>query len=1269
VQTTLLGLAIALIVALVSALAAPLVVDWNQYRPYFEARASALVGLPVRIGGPIEARILPTPLLKLRAVEIGPAGVEPRMRVGAVAVTLGLGPLLRGELRATDMGLVAPEIAIGLNKAGQVDWPRALSGFRPDALSVAKLHVEQGRVVLADAASATRVALDRFSFTGEVRSLAGPFRGEGAFASGGEPYSYKVSAGRIGEDGAFRLKLHVDATNRPLVAETEGAVTFVGGSPHFDGTVMFARPAGATLTGGQRVVSDPWRVAGRVKAQTATALFEQLDFQYGPDERAIKLSGTAELRLGERPRLDGVFSARQIDFDRALPAPDATRRLPVAVIKSFVETLAGVPQPPLPVRIGLGVDAVTVGGTVIQSLRGDVAFDSKGWDLDKIEFRAPGTTQVSLSGRIDVTPQGVSFRGPATLDAGDLKPLVAWLEGRSDVPPGPMKALRARGEVTVGQDRIAIERLRASFDRETLEGRLSYAWADNDRPARLEAEVGAAELDLDAVLSFTNAARAATAFELPREVALAVDIGRATFAGVEARKVRAALKLDAGALQVERLSVADLGGAAVDASGRIEELSSTPRGQLKFDLDARSLAGVTSIAAKFAPQAVEPLRRYSDRLAPAKLRAALSLDGSTGQAGTTARLSVDGRLGQIAVNLSGQATGQPSDVGAADLIIEARFDSQDGGVLVRLAGLDRVVSVDTRPGRLTIFAHGRPNGNLRFDSRIVAGALDAKASGSVRPFGDQGVTADFNLAIATADARPLRRTVAGQSPGALPVALATRLSFAGDRLQVNDLSGRIGDSDLRGRLDIRFESPLSVDGEVTLGALDVPAAIAIATGMPVQGAAGGGTVAWSLEPFVQSALADLQGSIAFKADSATIAPALIARAAQGVARFAQSEIAFEDLEGTLAGGRLAARLVFRQGADGLSAQARVRLTGADAAVIMLGGKRLPIQGRVALQADVEGAGLSPAALIGSLNGNGTVVLEGGQFAGIDVKAFDVAMRVADEGRTVDAKRIQDMVAAVFDGGKIVVPPIEGGIAINAGQARIGNVVTRADGGELGIAGAVDLTDGTLDARLTLTATAAPAVAAGGRPGIIVVLRGPIDAPKRTLDVSALTGWLALRAADQQARQLEAIEVNRRSSPLGPIVRPQSPPVRPTPPGTPSESVPSAAAAGTREAVGLDQLRRERPPARSPGEATPDAGEDLPAAGSPPRGDQAPPLPAPIEVRPLPGSAGASPARAPARAENAPIANEPPRERKPPRPASPPATAPRPPLDLLFRQQN
>jgi hypothetical protein len=46
---------------------------------------------------------------------------------------------------------------------------------------------------------------------------------------------------------------------------------------------------------------------------------------------------------------------------------------------------------------------------------------------------------------------------------------------------------------------------------------------------------------------------------------------------------------------------------------------------------------------------------------------------------------------------------------------------------------------------------------------------------------------------------------------------------------------------------------------------------------------------------------------------------------------------------------------------------------------------------------------------------------------------------------------------------------------------------------------------------------------------LIGLNGPIDAPKRTLDVNGLASWLAMRAVEQQAKRLDALESARDPS--------------------------------------------------------------------------------------------------------------------------------------------
>src|SRR5580658_959026 len=257
VQTTLLGLAIAIILALVAALVAPLVVDWNHYRTAFENEASRLTGLSVRVTGAIDARILPTPRIKLRNVEVGEAGQEPRLRAGSLDLEVKLGPLIRGEVQATEARLVTPQFNLALDRSGAIDWPIPTRAWRADDLSISRLRIEDGSIVFADAASGSRLMLQKLSFDGDIRTLLGPFSGDGTFVVGDEPYSYRLSGGRVDAASGLKIRLSIDPSNHPLTIDIDGALRLDQGHPKFEGALALARPAGAALSSGRRVLNDP----------------------------------------------------------------------------------------------------------------------------------------------------------------------------------------------------------------------------------------------------------------------------------------------------------------------------------------------------------------------------------------------------------------------------------------------------------------------------------------------------------------------------------------------------------------------------------------------------------------------------------------------------------------------------------------------------------------------------------------------------------------------------------------------------------------------------------------------------------------------------------------------------------------------------------------------------------------------------------------------------------------------------------------------------
>ncbi|MGN6114621.1 MAG: AsmA family protein, partial [Nitrobacter sp.] len=144
-QTTLLGLAIAFILALVAALIGPYFIDWNRFRPQFETEASRVIGAPVRVEGALDARLLPSPSLRLRSVVVGGPNDPGKVRADNLAVEFSLGSLMRGEWRATELTINGISLDLGLDARGRIDWPLQSRALNLSSLSIDRLNLT-GRV-------------------------------------------------------------------------------------------------------------------------------------------------------------------------------------------------------------------------------------------------------------------------------------------------------------------------------------------------------------------------------------------------------------------------------------------------------------------------------------------------------------------------------------------------------------------------------------------------------------------------------------------------------------------------------------------------------------------------------------------------------------------------------------------------------------------------------------------------------------------------------------------------------------------------------------------------------------------------------------------------------------------------------------------------------------------------------------------------------------------------------------------------------------------
>ena len=1176
-QATLLGLAIAIILALVAAIVAPLVVDWNHYRLPIEMEASRLTGLDIRVHGAIDARLLPSPLITLHDVDAAEPGKPPLLRAGTLNLELSLGPLLRGQVQASEVHLIGPQLDLSLDRAGAVVLPRMPGAFHPKALSISQFTVDDGRVTIADAAYGAPLVLNKVWFKGDIASLAGPFNGAGAAVVGDDLYGFRLSGGPA-DGGGSRISLGIDPADRPLTTQFDGVLTFRNGVPQFDGSFSLARPVGATLANGERVLSDPWRAIGTMRASPTAAALENLALRYGPDERAVDFTGSADLTLGAHPRLTGRIAAMQVNIDRALADPDTTDRPPLVLLRSFLPAFAANGKLPMPAEIGVRVDSLVVGGRTIDSLSGALDFDGGGWSFSNIRFHAPGLTDIELSGRLTGGARDFAFSGPAAVSSADAAMLLKWVNGQGgDRAGNDAKIFSAKGTVTIARDRMAVAGLNAALNEEKIEGRLAYDWAADKRPARLDAELQAGELDLDALSTFAKSALGGNVAP-PQQATLAIDIGKATYAGVAAQAVNAQLKFDAGKLQIDRLSIGDLAGAKLDISGRIDELSSQPRGQITLDLDASALDGLADIAAKLRPQDAVLLRRAADRLAPASMHAVLDLQQDAAS-GSTAALHLTGSMAALRVALNGTAQGQPAHLADAALRLDGSIDADDGTALLALLGLDHVLAVDQFPGRLTLSAAGPLNGELHVDGKVETSGFASTISGAIRLNGAQSPSGKLQVQAAAGDLRPLQQAMTGQTGIAVPVGGHAALAIAGDKFSFTDITATVGKCAVSGHVTLEWKDPIAIDGAVTADDIDADGLSALLLGLP--SASPAPSPAWSSDPIGSGGFAALHGDVKFDFARAEFTPALVAGKLTGVAHFAPSALTVDNIAGTLAGGHIAGAIAFQRNGSDLGAHAKIDLNDVAAAAII--GPSLNVAGgQLTITLASDGFGMSPAALIASLHGSGTATLKDVRFAGLDAAAFAVARQAAGPSGPVDMAKVQAAVSAALANGYLTVPSGQAAFTIASGAINLNQLTLQADDrAQLSLNGAIDLGNAAINARMTLSETPPASALIGSRPELSLDIKGPLAAPRRTLDTSALTGWLTLSAAELQSRRIEMMEADRHGAAAAAASHPDAPDIRVMSPGTVVETAiaPQNPSAATPR---IERLRPIVPPA-TPGQ--------------------------------------------------------------------------------------
>ena len=171
------------------------------------------------------------------------------------------------------------------------------------------------------------------------------------------------------------------------------------------------------------------------------------------------------------------------------------------------------------------------------------------------------------------------------------------------------------------------------------------------------------------------------------------------------------------------------------------------------------------------------------------------------------------------------------------------------------------------------------------------------------------------------------------------------------------------------------------------------------------------------------------------------------------------------------------------------------------AVVWQRAGRAVATGTLDLSANFEATGRSPAGMIASLTGGGTLAIHEGEARYLNPQAGVLVIRDSDLGQEFTEDALRELFGSYIDNGSLTFAEVEAPFAIAAGTVRFQNIAVDAAETRASGSAAIDLNTMIVDSDWTLTLDSGDDKFGGDIPPQVgIVFRGPLGAPERTLDV-------------------------------------------------------------------------------------------------------------------------------------------------------------------------
>jgi len=576
--------------------------------------------------------------VRLSNIEGGSA--KDMVAVDRAEVQVALAPLLSGRVKIETIKLVSPVIELEQLRNGSNNWTfSGLSGNvsttsattspsesddvqssnsvnnNAAAVAVDRFSIENGQVIYRDGTSGAVEKIDAINAEISAVSLLGPMESSGSLSLRGFPVSYQVNISEIIQNRTLQFNLNVAVAAGQGKMSLNGAVVGLDGKPEFQGQVAVSADAPSELmmamTGGglPDLLNRPFKTSAEVSARADAVNVSALSVVFGAD----KITGTLDVVPGDVLDVKAVLKAKKLNLDQWQKTD--LKKTDVAD-PSVANTTKSIQKKPTPVNSGAAAafqlpkninaslqffaEAASYNDGLVRNIIVNSELVAGEVTISQVSAEFPGGSDIALFGFLNSVNNKPAFEGELESNIGDLRGVLRWLDQDINaIPKDRLRKISLKTAIKFQQNQLQVQNLNLGFDGSKLTGAVTVAL--RKRPS-FGANFQLDKINLEAYLPKNTARKAnkTTTQKKPdiSQPQTAINAGKSTgllpsflsafdanikarvnsvvYQGVRIKKINVDGTLFNNTLNLRNFSIADLGGAVVKTSGKINALTKNP---------------------------------------------------------------------------------------------------------------------------------------------------------------------------------------------------------------------------------------------------------------------------------------------------------------------------------------------------------------------------------------------------------------------------------------------------------------------------------------------------------------------------------------------------------------------------------------------------------------------------------------------------------------------------------------------------------------------